>query len=343
MITGATTFDNWQENDGAIIETYTATDPEGNTPITWTLGGTDRGDFTIAGGILEFAATPDFENPEDSGGNNHYEVIVEATDSNNKRSTHHVDIIVKNVDEPPVISGPDTVDDYPENSAITRQVGRYTATDPEGATVTLSLTGTDGDEFTLSSNGVLTFKESPDYETPGRDSYDVTVRAVAGSHTVDKFVTVNIQNIEEPGAVTLSTVQPQVGTSLTATLEDGDGPTGTTWQWYQTSSRGSSGTAITDADSATYTPGTSDVGRYLRAVASYDDGFSDGNTAVAVSANRVQVVTPGNVAPVFPVASDYGRNIRENQPPGPQPGRPGKRHRRQQRQADLHNSRLRSV
>ena len=315
VITGATTFDNWQENDGAVIETYTAIDPEGNTPITWTLGGTDRGDFTIAGGVLEFAATPDFENPVDSGGNNHYEVIVEATDSNNKRSTHHVDVIVKNVDEPPVISGPDTVDDNPENSAINRQVGRYSATDPEGATVTLSLTGTDDDEFTLASNGVLTFKESPDYETPGGDSYDVTVSAVAGSHTVDKLVTVNIQNIEEPGTVTLSTVQPQVGTSLTATLQDDDVATGITWQWYQTSSRGSSGTAITNADSATYTPGSGDVGRYLRAVASYDDGFSDGNTAAAVSANRVQVVTPGNEAPEFPAAGDYDRNIRENQPP----------------------------
>ncbi len=322
VITGTSTFNNWQENDGGVIETYTATDPEGNTPITWSLGGTDRGDFTIAGGVLEFVNTPDHEAPADSGGNNHYEITVQATDSNGKRGEVHVDVIVQNVDEPPVISGPDTVNDFPENSAITRQVGRYTAADPEEATVTLSLTGTDDDEFTLASNGVLTFKASPDYETPGGDSYSVTVRALAGSHTVDKVVTVNIQNTEEPGTVTLSTVQPQVSTSLTAALEDGDGPTGVAWQWYRASSRGSSGTAIANADSATYTPGADDVGSYLRAVATYDDGFDTGNTAAVVTVNRVQVVTPGNEAPVFPADGDYARSIRENQPSGSNVGTP---------------------
>ena len=36
------------------------------------------------------------------------------------------------MDEPPVLEGPDTVDDFPENSSTSRQVGRYTASDPEG-------------------------------------------------------------------------------------------------------------------------------------------------------------------------------------------------------------------
>ena len=320
VITGATTFANWQENNASAIHTYTAIDPEGNTPITWSLGGTDRGDFTITGGVLEFAAAPDFERPADSGGNNHYETTVQATDSNNKRSEVHVDVIVQNVDEPPVLTGPDTVNDFPENSALTRQVGRYTATDPEQATVTLTLTGADSDEFTLAGNGVVTFKASPDYEDDA--SYAFTVRAVVGSHTIDKPVTVSIQNLEETGTVTLSSVQPQVDTGLTATLEDDDVPTGTTWQWYRTSSRGSSGSTIAGATSASYTPGADDVGSYLRAVASYDDGFSDGKTAAAVSVNRVQVETQGNVAPVFPADGDYDRNIRENMRAGTNLGAP---------------------
>ena len=191
VITGPTTFDNWQENDDSTIETYTATDPENNTPITWSLGGTDRGDFTITNGELKFASTPDHERPADSGGNNHYEVTVQATDSNNKRGEQRVDVIVKNVDEPPVLEGPDTVGEFPESASTSRQVGRYTASDPEGATVTLSLTGADSDDFTIASNGVLTFNESPDFED--KSSYNVTVRAVAGSHTVDMPVTVKIQ------------------------------------------------------------------------------------------------------------------------------------------------------
>ena len=152
VITGTTTFDNWQENDSNDIHSYSATDPEGDTNITWSLAGADRGDFTITNGELKFTSTPDYEHPADSGRDNHYDVTVVATDSNNKRGEQHVDVIVKNVDEPPELTGPDTIDDFPENASTSRQVARYTATDPERATVTLSLTA-GGDEFTLASNG----------------------------------------------------------------------------------------------------------------------------------------------------------------------------------------------
>ena len=310
LIAGTSTFDNRQENNDSTIETYTAADPEGNTPISWSLGGTDRGDFTLTGGELKFASTPDYERPADSGANNHYEIILYATDSNSKRAELHIDIIVKNIDEPPTIAGPETVDGFPENSPASRQVARYTATDPEGATVALTLTGTGSADFNLASNGAVTFKESPDYEDDA--SYSFTVRAVAGSHTINKPVTVNIENLEERGAVTLSTVQPQTDTPLTATLEDDDGPTATTWQWYRTSSRSSAGTAITSATSATYTPVADDVGSYLRAAASYDDGFDTSNTAAAVSANRVQVRPPDPAPPVFAPDGDYERSVREN-------------------------------
>ena len=320
VITGVTTIADYDENSSGDVAAYTAMDPEGDSNITWSLGGTDRGDFTITNGVLKFASAPDYERPEDSGGNNQYEVTVQAADSNNKRGELHVDVIVQNVDEPPVITGPDTVDDFPENSATSRQVGRYTASDLEGATVTMSLTGTDSDEFTLASNGVLTFGESPDYEE--QRSYSVTVRAEAGSHTVDKMVTINIQNVEEPGTITLSTVQPQEGTDLTATLEDDDGPTGTTWQWYRTSSRGSTGIAITNANSRFYTPVAEDVGSYLRAVASYDDGHGDDKSATAVSVNRVQEAPPAPEPPAFPADGDYDRSILENLRAGSNVGAP---------------------
>ena len=252
VITGTTTISNYDENTPATntVASYTADDPEGDTNITWGLAGADRGDFTITSGELKFASTPDYERPADSGRDNHYDVTVVATDSNNKRGEQHVDVIVKNVDEPPEITGPETVDDFPENASTSRQVARYTATDPDRATVTLSLTA-GGDEFTLASNGTVTFKESPDFEDQNR--YNFTVSAMAGSHTVDRPVTVNIQNLEEQGTVTLSAVQPQEGTGVTAELEDGDDERNVTWQWYRTSSRGSTGTVIGDVASGSNT------------------------------------------------------------------------------------------
>ena len=309
VITGDSTIDDYDENGTGSVATYTSRDPEGDSNITWSLGGPDRADFDITGGVLSFKEVPDYERPADSGRNSHYKVTVHATDSNNNRGELQVDVIVQDVDERHEIAGPDTADDFPENSATSRQVGRYTASDPEGEMVKLSLS-TGGAPFTLSSNGVLTFNESPDYEE--RSSYSVTVRAVAGSHTVDKAVTVNIQNMEEQGTVTLSAVQPLEGTPLTARLEDDDGPTGTTWQWYRTSSRGSTGSAIDGATSDTYTPGPEDVGRYLRATAFYDDGHGTGKTTTIVSANRVQEAPLQPEPPLFPADGDYNHSVREN-------------------------------
>ncbi len=324
VITGATNFGNWQENDESAIETYSAADPEGDTNIAWSLGGSDSGDFTIANGELKFAGTPDHESPADSGGNNHYVVIVEATESNNRKGTLHVDVIVQNVDEPPAITGPGTVDDFPENASTSREVGRYTVNDPERATVALSLTGLDSDKFSLASNGALTFNESPNYEL--QDGYTVTLQAEAGIHTgntaVLKPVDVNVQNLEEQGTVTLSTVQPQEGTSLTAALKDDDVPSNISWQWYRTSSRGSTGAAIGGAISATYTPVEDDVGSYLRVAASYDDGHGTGKSAVVVSGNRVQEAPPVPEPPVFPAGGDYDRSINENQSAGRNVGAP---------------------
>ena len=313
VITGVTTIDDYDENGTGDVATYTAADPEGDTSITWSLAGIDSGDFDLNAGVLTFKNAPDYERPADSGGNNHYEVIVQAADSNNKHGELHVDVIVTPVDEPPELSGPDTVD-FPENSATSRQVARYTASDPEGVTVTLTLTGADTDDFDIAANGVLSFDESPDYEE--ESSYSVTVNAQAGSHTEDRVVIVNIQNVEEPGTIGLSSVQPQERTEFTATLEDDDDePTGTTWQWYRTSSRGSAGTAINNATSRFYTPSrNADVGGYLRVVASYDDGFDTSNTASIVSANPVQEAPLTPEPPNFPSDGNYARSIRENQP-----------------------------
>ena len=57
-------------------------------------------------------------------------------------------VTVTNVDEPPTITGLSAVD-FPENS--TADVGSYSASDPEGATTTLSLGGTDAASFTFTA------------------------------------------------------------------------------------------------------------------------------------------------------------------------------------------------
>ena len=51
----------------AVVATYVGTDPEGSS-ISWDLRGADAALFTIAGGVLQFVNSPDFENPKDVAG-----------------------------------------------------------------------------------------------------------------------------------------------------------------------------------------------------------------------------------------------------------------------------------
>ena len=110
-------------------------------------------------------------------------------------------VTLSNFDEPPVISGPASVTDYPENSPTTRVVGRrYMATDPEGAGVTWSdLSGNDAGKFEFSNTGVLTFKVSPNFEQ--QPEYEVTLNAFDGGFTGSLTVTVTIADVNEPPVV----------------------------------------------------------------------------------------------------------------------------------------------
>ena len=70
--------------------------------------------------------------------------------------------MVTNVDEVPTIAG-DATFDYAENG--TGDVATFTAMDPEETAISWSLAGDDAGVFDI-VGGVLTFKESPDFEMP---------------------------------------------------------------------------------------------------------------------------------------------------------------------------------
>ena len=80
--------------------------------------------------------------------------------SGSESATLAVTVTVTDVDEDPVITGESAVN-YAENGE--GAVATYSASDPEDATVTLTLGGTDAASFSL-SDGELTFGTPPDYE-----------------------------------------------------------------------------------------------------------------------------------------------------------------------------------
>ena len=169
-ITGATTIDDYDENGTGNVATYTAADPEGDSTITWTLGGTDWGDFDITGGVLTFKSAPDYERPADSGRNNEYSIQIRANDGS-LTGTRNVTVIVNDTNEPPTIAGDATLS-YPENTATTRVLDRYRATDPEGRQITWSVSGTDATGFRIDGSGNLYFDGQPDYDAPSDSGGD---------------------------------------------------------------------------------------------------------------------------------------------------------------------------
>ena len=131
--------------------------------------------------------------------------------------------------------------------------------------------------FEISSDGVLSFKKSPNYESPGDvggdNVYNVTANRAGGS--LDVAITVT--NVDEAGSVTLDDLQPQAGESVSVvSLSDPDGDASETlWQWSRSMDQ-AEWSDIAGATSSTYTPATGDIGYYLRATATYSDGFEEG-------------------------------------------------------------------
>ena len=181
-------------------------------------------------------------------------VTITATDPWGGTGTATVTVTVEDVNEAPMIATGPTRRDRAENTEIATLIGDYSATDVDEDTLTWSLKGEDAAKFDIAeADGMLTFKESPNYEMPAdrnKDNvYKVTVVVSDDGTrklTDERQVEVTVTDVEEDGTVTLSAVQPKTGIDLMASLTDPDSvtstnsdgsiETGVTWQWWRTTS-----------------------------------------------------------------------------------------------------------
>ena len=324
-----------------------ATDPNDDT-MTYSLGGADMGSFNIdqeMGQIKVKTATElDLESKAT------YMVTVTATDPGGLSDSVDVTIMLTDKDEAPVIAGDDISKDYPENR--TGSVATLRAMDPERRPVYWSLAPSgsdpddggdlvtadvaDADHFMISSDGVLSFKFSPDFEmmmgggtANNSNTYKVVVVAAdeplgaANRVLGHKKVTVNVTNMEENETVTLSLRQTQIDTSVVATYNDLDNekPSGTnlTWKWYLGGSEiPEAGTVDDTALTSTYSPTSS--GSH-RVEASYTK--TDGSKKAASATINVRgTPSANNVLPAFPMTGSDRRSVDENSPPGTNVGSP---------------------
>ena len=114
MVTGGVTMRMHPEDDADIntddttvltVASYTASDPEDQTTVAWSLQGADADKFRISTtGELTFRDAPNYEVPADAGTDNVYNVTVTATDAgiggrNKMTAMREVTIMVTNEEE----------------------------------------------------------------------------------------------------------------------------------------------------------------------------------------------------------------------------------------------------
>ena len=358
---GRLTYSIVAEDDSASFSIHKAT---GQIRVAAKLDH-ELGSETVSGSTASLAnAAVEGASDEEDG---IYIITVMVTDpsgeSGESTDTKVVVITATDVDEVPSVAGeddatdPDTAHMVEENANLLDEedldnsiydafMYLAVATDDDD-TVSLLLNGDDAAAFKLvDRDGAvgtgtvhgLTFKEAPNYEKPTDANKDnaykvkVVARDDAG-HRSETDVTVVVTNVNEPGSVTLSSIQPAVGTPLTATVTDPDGDvTNVIWQWTSGSTRATADAEdIDDATSATYTPtagdpaddeDTGDIGNFLRVRVFYNDpqGLDDKDTAdeiehqrdvEIVSKNAVRELPETNAAPVFTERSVM-REVAEN-------------------------------
>ena len=154
------TMVSFAENGEDAVATFTATDPEGAMPITWSLATDDNIDgveaadiadgadhFTIGqDGVLKFSNPPDFEAPsgEDAATNN-YKVVVLASDAatGGMMGYHKVTVMVTDVEEMGEVTW--TVDPDGDGTLVPTGVNGGMPIMQFQVGATLTATATDGD------------------------------------------------------------------------------------------------------------------------------------------------------------------------------------------------------
>ena len=190
-----------------IGSSVSATDADDDT-LTYTLGGTDAGSFSIvrSSGQLQTKGPLDYETK------NAYSVTVTVSDGG-RTDAISVTITIIDVDETPethapVFAGSRTTRSIAENTPAGVNIGSpVSATDVDDDTLTYTLGGTDAGSFSIvKSSGQLQTHAPLDYET--KKAYTVTVTVSDGGRTDTITVIITIIDIDESSPTTDESPRP---------------------------------------------------------------------------------------------------------------------------------------
>ena len=205
--------------------------------------------------------------------------------------------------------------EVPENTPVGGSVtSAIAASDADGDALTYSLSGVS--DFSINARtGGIKVGNALDYETKSSYTFTAYVRDgwnaagnASSANDDSRTVRITVVNVDEAGAVVLPASQPKAGVAFSAGISDPDGSVrSAVWSWERSADK-RTWVAISGATSAGYTPAAADVGKYLRASATYADGHGTGKHASAESG----LVQPANAAPTFDEGASAARSVDEN-------------------------------
>ena len=278
--------------NGTAVAVLAATDEDTDVAdLTWeTAGGADEERFTLsAAGVLAFAAAPDFEAPDDAGGDGDYEVKVRVSDGANVTEAA-LTVRLQDVDDiAPVLSSatvnetvltlawsePLDVASQPAAGAFTVTVGTAgrtvngVAVSGSAVTLTLASAVAAGETVTVSYTVPAEADAARIEDAAGNDAAGLTGHAVT-----NETPTAN----EAPTGAPSITGTAQVGEVLTALIsdiEDGDGLDNVVFAYQWLANDGTDDTGIAGATGATHEVAPAQVGKTLKVRVTFTD---DGGT-----------------------------------------------------------------
>ena len=193
---------------GTVVGVASATDPNEDT-LTYTIvSGNEDGKFAIntSTGAITVAAALDYDATPS------YSLKVDVSDGSNDASVT-VEITVTDVNMPPVFLHEGFSFSVNESMGLHGSVGYVVAKDPEGGTVTYSITGGNSNgQFAIDLNlGLIVVRRSLDHDTKSSYTLTVRVRDQLGNASSASVAIAVVETAEDP---------PPAPVGLTTRLEE---------------------------------------------------------------------------------------------------------------------------